>query len=452
MLKGFDDMRDSTNAWLRRFKLDERGTNARTEILAGLTTFLTMAYIIAVNPLILSKGGMDFAGVLTATVIVSAASSILMGLVANLPYALAPGMGINAFVTYTLILGRGVTWQTALGTVFVSGLIFIALTVSRVRTLVVRAIPSSLRHAVAAGIGLFLALIGMAEIDFIRPGQGTIVAFGGFHVQTLLFLFGMIVTGYLVCRRVRGALVLAIILNAAAAAVVGWLGVQAGWLQKPVVQLPERLVSMPRFTLFLKMDLRSVFSIGMVGPLFTLLFTDMFDSISTFLGVAHVGNLLDDDGQPLDVDKALLVDAVGTTISGLFGTSSATTYIESAAGIEEGGRTGLTAVVAGLLFLPFMFFSPAISLIPAVATAPVLVIIGVFMAQTLAHIQWRDMDEAIPAFLACVLIPLTYSITQGIVWGLLAYTTLKLLLGKRDEVSWTLLVIDVFAVIALILL
>ncbi len=434
------------------FKLKERGSDVKTEILAGVTTFLTMAYIIVVNPMILSKTGMDFSGVLFATVLVSAIASILMGIYANLPFALAPGMGINAFFTFTLVLGMKVPWQTALGAVFISGIVFIILSVTKVRTMIVNAVPGSLRYAVASGIGLFLALIGMAEVGFIKNGPGTVVAFGGFNVQTILFLVGLLITSILVAKRVKGALIISIFVNSIIALIVTYVGMNAGFISKPIVEVPKSVVSLPKLDVFFKLDIKSALTIGMIGPWFTLLFTDMFDSISTFLGVAYVGNLLDEKGQPLNIDRALLVDAVGTTISGLFGTSSATTYIESAAGVEEGGRTGLTAVVAGLLFLPFMFFSPILSLVPAVATSPVLFIVGVFMAQSFKNIDWKKMDEAIPAFTALFLIPLTYSITQGIVWGFLIYTLIKIFLGKFEDLSLTLIVIDIFAVIALILM
>ncbi len=433
------------------FKMDERGTDTRTEVIAGITTFLTMAYIIIVNPMILSKTGMDFAGVLFATVLVSSLSSILMGLYANLPYALAPGMGINAFFTFTLVLGMGVDWQTALGAVFVSGIVFILLTITKVRTWIVYAIPASLRFAVAAGIGLFLALIGLAEVGFVKTGP-TIVTFGGFNAQTLLFLVGLVIAAILVSTRIKGALLLSIVINSIIAIIVSLIGVKQGWLENPIAVVPSKVVELPSLSVFFKLNIAGALKWGMIGPVFTLLFTDMFDSISTFLGVAQVGGLLDENGQPINVDKALMVDALGTTFSGLFGTSSATTYIESAAGVEEGGRTGLTAVVAGLLFLPFMFFSPLLSLIPAVATSPVLLMVGVFMAQALRNIDWKTMDEAIPAFIAFIMIPLTYSITQGIIWGFLSYTLIKLFLGKFKDLNLTLILIDIFAIIALILM
>ena len=431
------------------FEMKERGTDLKTEIISGITTFLTMSYIIVINPMILKKTGMSFEGVLFATVLISSISSILMGLYANLPYALAPGMGINAFFTFTLVSGMGVSWQSALGAVFISGIIFIVLTITKVRTMVVYAIPVSLRYAVAAGIGLFLALIGLSEIGFIKTGA-TVVSFGGFNDKTILFCIGLIISSVLVSKGIRGALLLSIFINSAIAVIISEIGVKTGIMKHPIATLPSQIISLPKTDLFFRPDLSGALSVGMIAPIFTLLFTDMFDSISTFLGVAQVGGLINKDGQPINVDRALMVDALATTFSGLFGTSSATTYIESASGVKEGGRTGLSAVVTGLLFLPFMFLSPLLSLIPSVATSPVLIIVGVFMAQALRNIDWTEMDEAIPAFVAFILIPLTYSITQGIVWGFLVYTFIKIFTGKFKDINMMLIIIDIFAVIALI--
>lgn len=433
------------------FRISEQGSNVKTEILAGSTTFLTMAYIVVVNPAMLSSIGMPFSGVLFATVLVSVLSSIAMGLYAGLPFALAPGMGISAFFTYSLVKGMGIAWETALGAVFVSGIVFLILSVTRVRTIIVMAIPDLLRHATAAGIGIFLTLIGLTSVDFITYTPHTILGFGGLSVTTALFLTGFLFTSFLMMKRVKGFLMLGIITTSILTFVVSHVGVAAGLLSQPLVATPAKIFSLPSFDVFLKLDIRSALSLGMIAPIFALLFTDMFDSISTFLGVAQVSNLLDEDGQPINVDRALLVDAFSTTISGLAGTSSGTTYIESSAGVAAGGKTGLTAVVTGILFLPFMFLSPLLSLIPPVATAPVLVIVGVFMTQSLAHINWKDFEEAIPAFLTIILIPLTYSITQGIIWGFVMYTAIKLMAGKAKDIHWMLYVIDLFAIVSLIL-
>ena len=431
------------------FKLAKKGARVKVELRAGLATFLTMAYIIVVNPGILSNAGMPFAGVLVATVLVSAISSILMGLVANLPFALAPGMGINAFFSFGLVLGMGIPWETALGAVFISGIIFILLSVFKVREAIVRAIPAPLRYGVAAGIGLFLALIGLTSVGFIEANPATMVGFGGFNAQTLLFLVGLAITAILVIRKVPGALVYGIIATSIIALIVSLIVEARGG--EGFVALPSAIVSAPSFEVFFRLDILGALSIGMILPIFTLLFTDMFDSISTFVGVAEVGGFVDEKtGEPENVGKALLVDAIATTASGLLGTSSATTYIESAAGVEEGGKTGLTAVFAGLFFLPFMFFSPLLSFIPAVATAPILVLIGVFMVKPLMKIEWSFFEESIPAFLALILIPLTYSITQGIVWGFLSYTVIKVFVGKAKEVPVALWVINVLAIVSLI--
>ncbi len=433
------------------FKFKERNTDLRTEIIAGITTFLTMSYIIVVNPMILKNAGMSFDSVLFATVLVSAVSSILMGVYANLPYALAPGMGINAFFTYSMVKGMGISPETALGAVFISGIIFIVFSITKIREKVLCAIPLCLRYAVASGIGVFIALIGLSEVGFIKAGS-PLIGFGGFNVETVLFLVGLIVVSILVVKDVKGAFFFSIVLNSLIAVLVSYVGVKFGWLSSSVVNFPEKVVSYPSMDLFLKMDVIGALKWGMIAPIFTLLFTDMFDSISTFLGVAYASRLVDEDGRPLNLDRALLVDAVATTLSGIFGTSSATTYIESAAGIKEGGRTGFSSVVTGLLFLPFAFLSPLLGFIPSVAVAPVLVMVGVFMVQTLGEINWKKMDEAIPSFIAFILIPFTYSITQGIIWGIIAYTFIKILTGRFADVNSFLILINVFSIIALFLM
>jgi AGZA family xanthine/uracil permease-like MFS transporter len=433
------------------FDLEKSGTTVGTEVVSGIATFLAMAYIIVVNPAIISQTGMSFNGVLFATILVSAFSSIAMGLYANLPFALAPGMGINAFFTYTLVLGMGIPWETALGAVFLSGVLFIILSIFKVRVTIVKAVPASLRYAVAAGIGLFLTFIGFQQVGFIVTNPATLVSFGGINLTVVIFLVGLFITSILMIKKVKGNLVLGIIITSIIALIVSLIGVKSGRMEAPIVTLPKAVFALPSLDVFFKLDIVGALKFSMLGPIFALLFTDMFDSISTFLGVAQVAGLVDKDGQPVRVGRALLVDAGATTISGLFGTSSGTTYIESAAGVEEGGKTGLTAVIAGLLFLPFMFLSPLLSFIPAVATAPVLVLVGVFMMKPVTKLDWNQMDEAIPAFVAMILIPLTYSITQGIVWGFLSYTVIKLLIGKGKDIHWMLYIIDAFAILSLAL-
>ena len=426
------------------FEMTRHNTTCRTEVIAGITTFLATMYIIVVNPAIISKSGMPFNGVLTATVLVAAFSSIAMGLYANNPIVLAPGMGINAFFTYTVVLGMGVRWETALGAVFWAGIIFILLSVFNIRTLIVKAIPVQLRYAVAAGIGLFITLIGFTNSGFIVSHPATIIGRGVLDAKTLTFLAGLALSALLVVKRTKGALIVGIVFTTITAAAIGRL-----WGDDLIV-VWQGLVAAPDFSTLLKLDLIGSIKLALWPVIFALLFTDMFDSLSTFVGIAEAGNIKDDDGEPRNIRQSLIVDGIATSVSGLLGTSSATSYIESAAGIEEGGRTGLTAVVAGLLFLPLMFLSPLLSIVPAIATAPVLVLVGVFMIRPVTRIDWQNYDNAIPAFLAMFLIPVTYSITQGIIWGFLSWTVIKMLAGKKEEIPPTLLMIDMFAVLALI--
>ncbi len=430
--------------------LDKYNTTVSKEIVAGITTFLTMSYIIVVNPGILSDGaGMSFAGVLTATVLVSALSSILMGLYANLPFALAPGMGINAFFAFTLVKFGGVPWQTALGAVFISGLIFILLSLFKVRSLIVEAIPLSLRRAIAGGIGLFIAFIGFQNAGFIKHNPITCVSFGGFSPQVILFIVGLLLTVLLIIFKVKGALLIGIIFTTLISIPIGRCPLTGDL--KELVLFNGPLFTMPDFTsVFMKMDLKAAFTFGMIAPIFTFLFTDLFDSLSTFVGISQVANMLDAKGQPRNVGKALLVDAISTTMSGISGTSSGTSYIESAAGVEQGGRTGLTAIVVGLLFLPFMFISNVAAAIPSYAAAPALIIVGVYMMAGVKNIKFSDFEEGFPAFLGLILIPLTYSITQGIIWGFLSYTIIKMVRGKFGDIHWMMYVISGFSILALI--
>jgi len=430
------------------FKLKKNNTNARTELIAGFTTFFTMSYVIIVCPSILSTGdGIPFSGALTATILVSAFSSILMGLVANLPFALAPGMGITAFFTFQIVIDMAVPWQTALGTVFISGLIFLFLSIIRVREMIVQAIPDCIRYGVAAGIGLFITLIGLKEACFIVYSLETLVTFGKFTPKVIIFLAGLAFTVLLVSKKTQGSLLIGIIFTTVAAYSCGRL-----WGDEILVRIPERLVSLPDFsTAFFKLNIIDALRLGMVGTIFTFFFTDMFDSISTFLGVAQVADLRDGQGQPKNLKLALLIDAISTTIAGPLGSSSGTTYIESAAGIESGGRTGLTAVIVGLLFLPCLYLAPLIEMVPIFATAPALILVGLYMIRTLANIDFTEIDEGFPAFLALILIPLTYSITQGISWSFIFYAFLKVITGQAREIHPMLYVIVIFAALALIL-
>ncbi len=435
------------------FSLSKNNTDVRTEVIAGITTFLSMMYIIVVNPAIISETGMPFSGVLTATVLVSAFSSIAMGIYAKNPIALAPGMGLNAFFTYAVVLGMGIAWETALGAVFWSGIIFLLLSIFNIRTMIVKAIPKQLRYAIAAGIGLFITFIGFQNSGFITSNPATMVSFTGMNAVTVTFAAGLALTSILVIKRVKGALIIGIIATTIIAIPIGRFYGDASWItpmQTPFVVSYNGIFSLPDFSVLLKLDLIGSLKLAMIPVIFSFLFTDMFDSISTFIGVAEAADLTDADGEPRNVKESLIVDSISTTISGLFGTSSGTSYIESATGVEEGGRTGLTAVVTGLMFIPFMFLSPLLSVVPSIATATALVLVGAFMMKPVTGINWSKYDDAIPAFLALILIPLTYSITQGIVWGFLSWTVIKLLTGKQDEVTPTLIVIDILAVASLV--
>jgi adenine/guanine/hypoxanthine permease len=433
------------------FQFDKYGTDTKTEVIAGITTFLATMYIIIVNPSIISATGMPFSGVLTATVLVSAFSSIAMGIYAKNPIVIAPGMGLNAFFTYSVVLGMGVEWTVALGAIFWSGIIFLLLSVFNIRTMIVHAIPRQLRFAIAAGIGLFITFIGFANARFIVDNPATLVGINELDPVIITFLIGLIITSILVIKRVKGALILGITITTILAIPIGRFYGDASAINfgVPTLVTWKGFFSYPDFSVFLKMDLIGSLQLALLPVVFAFLFTDMFDSISTFIGVAEAADLVEANGEPRNIKESLIADAFATTISGVFGTSSGTAYIESATGVEEGGRTGLTAIVAGLLFLPFMFFSPLLSIVPGIATAPALVLVGAFMMKPVLKINWGKFDDAIPAFFGMILIPLTYSITQGIIWGFISWTIIKLAIGKKEEVNWMLIIIDILAILAL---
>ncbi|GAW92174.1 NCS2 family permease [Calderihabitans maritimus] len=423
------------------FKLSENQTTLRTEVLAGITTFMTMAYIIFVNPAILSDAGMPFGAVLVATCVSAAFATLLMGLLANYPFALAPGMGLNAYFTYSVVLGAGLSWQAALAAVFISGLIFLLLTLTRAREAIVNAIPMSLKLAVSAGIGLFIALIGFKNAGFIVPNENTLVALGDFSdPKVLLAAIGFVVTGLLVVKRVKGALLLGIIITTL-------IGIPMG-----ITNIENfRLVSMPpsvaeTFGAF-RLGFKEVLDYGIIPIIFAFTFVDLFDTIGTLVGVSSKAGMLDERGHLPRASRALLADSLGTVVGSVMGTSTVTTYIESASGVAEGGRTGLTAVITALLFLVALFFSPLVGIIPGQATAPILIIVGIFMMEPVMKIDFTNYLEAIPAFLAIVMMPFTFSIAEGIVFGVLAYTILRFLAGRWQEVSLTMWVLTVLFVI-----
>lgn len=426
----------------------------KTEILAGVSTFLATMYIIIVNPAILSQSGMSFNGVLTATVLLSFFCSLMMGIYAKNPIVVAPGMGMNAFFTFTAVKGMGISWQVALGAVFWAGIVFLLLSIFNVRTQIIKAIPKQLRYAISAGIGLFITLIGFANAKFIVPNPATMIGIANLHDPIIItFLIGLGITMLMFVKKIQGGIILGIVITTLIAIPIGrWWGDAAAinFGQKTLVTW-QGVFSAPDFSLLFQLDIFNSLKISLLPVIFAFVFTDLFDSLSTFVGVAEAADLYDTDGEPRNIKRSLLTDAVATTMGGLLGTSPGTAFIESAVGISQGGRTGATAITAGILFLPFMFLSPLLSVIPAIATAPALIIVGVLMIKPVTKINWDELDDAIPAFLAMVMIPFTYSITQGIIWGFLSWTLIKFFNGKTREISWMLIVIDVFAIWALYL-
>ena len=427
------------------FDFKKNSTNLKTEIIAGITTFVSGMYIIIVNPAILTDAGIPYSASLTSTVVLSAFATIAMGIYAKNPIMMAPGMGINAYFTFSIVIGMGVSPEIALGTLFWTGIIFILLSVFNIRTLIIKSIPETIRLAGAVGIGLFIALIGLVKSGFIvakLPFSGV----GELNAVTLTFLAGLTITIILVVKKYKAALIGGIIITTLLAWPIGrWFGDATAVIGIKHLIEWKGFYAAPDFSWFLKLDLLGSLKFAYIPVIFAMLFVDMFDSITTFVGVAEAGNLKDKNGDPRNMKQSMIVDGMATLFAGIFGTSSGTAYIESASGIQAGGRTGLTAVVTGFLFLPFMFFSPLAELIPSIATAPVLIIVGVFMAGSLNKIKWSELEEAIPAFLTIILIPLTYSLTQGIIFGLLTYSIIKIVNGKFSELSPTLLVIDVLA-------
>lgn len=412
------------------FKLGENKTTVRTEVLAGLTTFMTMAYILAVNPDILSAAGMDKGAVFTATALASLVATLVMALYAKLPFALAPGMGLNAFFAFTVVLGMGHSWQFALTAVFLEGLVFIALTAFNIREMIVNSIPNNMKHAISVGIGLFIAFIGLKNAGIIVSNPATFVALGDVtnltdNAGAVVALLALVLTGVLLALKVKGALLIGILAGTA-------IGLAFG-----VTQLPTSFdLTPPSLSpIFMKFEWTEILTIDMLIVVFTFLFVDMFDTVGTLIGVSSKANMLDKEGRVPRVKQALMADAVGTTFGAMLGTSTVTTYVESAAGVSEGGRTGLTSLTVAILFLLALFLSPLFLMIPGAATAPALILVGAMMMTPIKNIDFDDYTESIPVFLTIIMMPLTYSISEGILFGVLSYVILKLLTGKFKDIS-----------------
>lgn len=426
--------------------LKENNTDVRTELLAGVTTFMTMAYILAVNPLILSDAGMDAGGVFTATALSAAIGTLVMALYAKYPFGLAPGMGLNAFFAYTVVLGdMQKSWQFALTAILIEGILFIILSFFNVREGIFNSIPLNLKNAVSVGIGLFIAFLGLDGAGIIQAGEGTLLGLGDLTSGApLVAIIGILVTGFLFAKNVKGALLIGILVSTLVGIPLGVTQLPAG--VNNIMSLPPS-VSEVAFK-FVGFD--EIFSWDMLIVVFTFLFVDIFDTVGTLAGVASKADMLDEDGKLPRVGKALTADAIGTIAGACLGTSTVTTFVESASGVAAGGRTGLTALSTAGMFLLALFFAPLFTLIPAAATAPALVIVGLFMMSPIKQIDFEDYTESIPAFLTIIMMPFSGSIAEGIVFGMISYVVLKAVTGRFKEVSWTMTIISILFVLRII--
>ena len=422
------------------FNLKENNTDVKTEIIAGITPFMTMAYILIVNPSILSAAGMDSGAVFTATALSAVIATLIMGLYAKLPFAQAPGMGLNAFFAFTIVKTMGYSYQFALTAVLLEGIIFIFLTLFNVREAIVDSIPENIKKGISVGIGLLIALIGLEGAGIVThpDGGGTIVALGNIiSGPGLLAIIGILVTSILLSKNVKGALFIGMLATAL-------IGIPMG-----ITEMPTKLFSMPPSikSSFFTFEWHNIFSFDMVIVLFTLLFMDMFDTIGTLVGVATKAKMLDKDGKVPNIKKALFADAIGTTLGACIGTSTVSTFVESASGVAEGGRTGLTAVSTAVMFFLALFLSPIFSVITPAVTASALVLVGLFMIEPIKEIELNDYTEAIPAFLTIIMMPFSYSISDGIVFGIISYIVLKVCSGKYKDISITTIIIGIIFIL-----
>ena len=431
------------------FHLKENKTDVRTEVIAGVTTFMTMAYILAVNPNILEASGMDRGAVFTATALSAFIATCLMALLSNYPFVLAPGMGLNAYFAYTVVLGMGYSWQQALAAVFVEGLIFILLSLTNVREAIFNSIPMNLKHAVSVGIGLFIAFIGLQNAKIVVNNDSTLVSvfsfksavkdgtFNSMGITVLLALIGILVTAVLLVKNIKGSILWGILITRGLGIICQFVGL---YVPNPELGFFSLLpdfsngISVPSMApTFMKMDFSIVFSLDFVVIMFAFLFVDMFDTLGTLIGVASKADMLDKDGKLPKIKGALLSDAVGTSVGAVCGTSTVTTFVESASGVAEGGRTGLTAIVAAILFGLSLFLSPIFLAIPSFATAPALIVVGFLMLTSITKIDFNDYTEAIPCFIAIIAMPFMYSISEGIAMGVISYVVINLVAGKAKE-------------------
>lgn len=417
------------------FSLNDESPTLIKEVGAGITTFLTMSYILFVNPMILSDAGMNFDAVVTATALAAAFGTLLMAFWVNVPLAMAPGMGLNAFFTYSLVIGEGINWETALGVVFISGVVFLILTLVGFREKIVNAIPLSLRLSIPAGIGLFITFIGFQNMNLIVPDDSTMLALGDFSTAAALGLAGLTLILILESRKVKGSILIGILSTTLLAIFFG------------EASLPDSFFSMPPSivpTAF-QLDIPAALSWGLVGAIFSFMFVDLFDSVGTLVACSYEANLVKEDGTIQKIDKMLSADAIATVFGALMGTSTTTTYIESASGIEEGGRTGLTAFTVGILFLGALFVTPSIGIVPSYATAPALVAVGIFMFKNITDIPMEHWADTVAVFMIIILMPLTYSISMGLTFGFLFWTLIKCISGNFDEIHPVMWVISILS-------
>jgi len=432
----------------RLFDLRGHGTTVRTEVLAGLTTFVTMAYIVVVNPAILGAAGMPVAGVAVATCLASGFGSILMGLLSNYPLALAPGMGLNAYFTYTVVKVMGLPWQTALGCVFISALAFLILTLAGVRQVIVNAVPRPLFAAVAGGIGLFIAFVGLADAGIVIAAPGTMVKLGSLTApKPALAMLGLLMIAILQARRVRGAMLLGILVTAAIAWLFGLSNFSPG-----AYSLSDLSATAFKLDVHQALNWKGGIGLSLIEIVFVFLFVDMFDNIGTLVAVTKGAGLVAPDGTIPRLNRILLSDSIAMLFGAVAGTSPVTSYVESAAGVAVGGRTGLTSVVVGTLFLATLFFAPLGQAIPTAATAPALILVGALMMGALAEIDWSEPAEAIPAFLTVIIIPLTYSIANGLAFGITSHAILKLVRGQARPRDWLIYVLAAICIVRFIYL
>lgn len=419
----------------RLFKLRKHNTSVRQELVAGVTTFLTMAYIIFVHPNILSDAGMDKSALITATALAAAVGTLIIGLWVNVPFAMAPGMGLNAYFTYTLVIGQGLHWQTALGVVFLSGVLFLVLATFGFRKKIIDAIPYTLRIAIPAGIGLFITFIGFQNMGLIVQSEATLVTLGSMTPSVLMGLAGLALIIILEATKVKGSILIGIIATTL-------LGVIFG-----DVTMPDSFISSPPALepIAFKLDIVAALQWSLAGAIFAFMFVDMFDSVGTLIACSYQAGMVDKEGNIDRIGQMLGADAIATMTGALFGTSTTTTYIESGSGIEEGGRTGLTAAVVALLFILALLFTPIIGVVPSYATAPALVIVGLFMFKNIRNVDLKEFEQLVPVFLTVVLMPLTYSISLGLTFGFLSYILLMTIRGKAAEVSWVMWIIGLFS-------